>query len=151
MSDKARSLPVFPRWRWGVAALGVLLVALAGLGWLGGSESGLRVLCSLLTQASAGRLQIDAPGGRLLGDWTAQAVRWRDASLEVEVRQLSVNWLPRELLGRHLAVERIDAASVRVFFVLTPEPIVPPESLRLPVSAQIGRAWDESAPAARSP
>ena len=139
MSDRVFSSRISSRWRWGVVALGALLVALAGLGWLGGSESGLRVLCSLLTQASAGRLQIDAPEGRLLGDWTAQAVRWHDASQEVEVRQLSVNWSPRELLGRHLAVERIDVASVRVFFVMTPEPIIPPDSLRLPVSTQIGR------------
>ncbi len=138
MSDKARSSHVPRRWRWAVAVLGVLLAALAGLGWLGGSESGLRVLCALLAQASAGRLQIEAPVGRLLGDWTAQAVRWRDGSQEVEIRQLSVNWSPRELLGRHLAVERIDAASVRMFFVLTPEPIIPPDSLRLPVSARIG-------------
>jgi translocation and assembly module TamB len=139
MSDKVFSSRVPARWRWAVSALGVLLAALAGLGWLGGSESGLRVLCSLLTQASAGRLHIEAPGGSLLGDWTAQSVRWRDGSLEVDIRQLSVVWSPRELLGRHLAVERIDAASVRVFFVLTSEPIIPPDSLRLPVSAKIGR------------
>ena len=110
----ARRFRLTPRWRWMLAVGGVLLAA---LGWLGGSEGGLRFLCAQLVQISAGRLQIEAPSGRLLGDWHADSVLWLDAAQAVEVQQLTVSWSPRELLRGKLVLERIEAASVHIFYL----------------------------------
>ena len=122
------------RWARIVALCGVLL---ALLGWLGGSESGLRALCWGGAQLSAGRLRIEAPRGRLLGDWTAQSVRWHDEVLEVEAQQLAVVWLPQALLHRQLVVEHVEAAILRIFSAPTPEPLKLPDSLQLPLSVRV--------------
>jgi translocation and assembly module TamB len=119
-----------------LAALFVVLLIV--FGWLAGTASGFGVLCSGLTRLTGGRLQIEAPAGRLLGDWQAQSLRWQDASREVELRQLAITWSPRALLHGELSVERIDAASLRVFFAPDPEPVKPPASLSIPLPLRIG-------------
>ncbi len=105
-------------WRFLGAACVLLTAALV---WLGGSESGFRFLCANLTKITAGRLQIEAPDGRLLGDWRAKTVRWHDASDEVELQQLTVLWSSAELLHGRFAVERIEATSLRVFLHRAPK------------------------------
>jgi translocation and assembly module TamB len=125
------------RGRYLLLAAGAVAIAVAALGWLVGSEGGLRLLCSSLAQISGGRLQIEAPGGRLLGDWHARSLRWHDASSDVEVQQLSVNWSPRELLHGRLLLERVAAASVRIFSAPSAEPATPPQSLRLPLAVRV--------------
>ena len=117
-----------------LAISGVLIAALA---WLGGSESGLRLLCAQLVQLSAGRLQIEAPSGRLLGDWHADSVLWLDAAQVVEVQQLTVSWSPRELLRGQLVLKRIEAASVHIFYSASTGPTPRPLSLELPLALRI--------------
>lgn len=112
-------------------------VLLAALGWLGGSEGGLRFLCAQLVQLSAGRLQIEAPSGRLLGDWHAHSLLWLDAAQEVEVQQLTVSWSPRELLRGQLVLDRIEAASVHIFYTASAGPMPRPASLELPLALRI--------------
>lgn len=124
----------FRRW-FALAALCVL--SLSGLAWLAGSAAGFKLLCGGLTRLTANRLQIEAPGGRLLGNWHAESVRWLDASQEIEARQLTVNWSPRELLRRELAIERIDIASLRVVTPPGGEAAAIPDSLELPVALSI--------------
>ena len=121
-------------WRFLGAACVLLTAALV---WLGGSESGFRFLCANLTKITAGRLQIEAPDGRLLGDWRAKTVRWHDASDEVELQQLTVLWSPAELLHGRFAVERIEATSLRVFFAPSTEALRRPDSLQLPLALSI--------------
>lgn len=130
----ARRFRPTPRWRWILAVGGVLLAA---LGWLGGSEGGLRFLCAQLVQISAGRLQIEAPSGRLLGDWHAHSLFWLDAAQEVEVQQLTVSWSPRELLRGQLVLDRIEAASLHIFYSASTGPTPRPASLQLPLALRI--------------
>ncbi len=124
----------FRRLRWIVAVAGVLLAVLGGLG---GSESGFRFLCAALAQLSAGRFQIESPRGYLLGDWQAQSVRWHDSTQDVEVKQLTVAWSPRELLQGQLAFERVEASSLRIFSAPSSEPVKLPDALRIPLAIRI--------------
>ncbi len=128
-----RPHPTSRRWR----ALAVCGALLAGLGWLAGSESGFSLLCAGLVRLTDGRLQIEAPAGRLLGDWRAQSVRWQDPGREIELRQMSLIWSPRALLKGQLAVERIEAASLRIFFAPDSSPATRPDSLSLPLAVRI--------------
>jgi len=120
------------------AACAVLLATLAGLAWLGGSASGLRFLCAGLGQLTAGRLQIEAPGGRLLDTWRVGSLRWHDATHDVELQQLAVAWSPVELLHGELVVERIEAASLRLAWAPSDAPPELPDSLQLPFGVRVG-------------
>lgn len=138
MNDETASKrPTSPR-RWPFLAAGFAAL-LAMLGWLVASESGFRLLCAGLTRVTDNRLQIEAPVGRLLGDWQAESVRWHEPSLDVEVQQLQINWSPRDLLRGQLAIDRIDAASLRIFSPPSTEPTTIPDSLELPLPARIGQ------------
>lgn len=121
-------------WRWLTVTTAIVLLT---LGWLGGSESGFAVICSALSQFTAGRLQVEAPGGRLLGDWQAQSIRWKDAALDVEIEQLKIQWSPAELLHGQLLVERIEATDLRIFPVASSAPPQLPGSLQLPLALEI--------------
>lgn len=142
MTDLA-SLPKPPRRRWAARAL--LLVALLGVGlvsggaWLVVSENGFRVICRGLEQSSAGRLQIDDAGGRLLGDWRVGALRWRDSIDEVELQQLVVSWSPGELLHGRLAVARVEAASLRLDSTPHSPAATLPDSLQLPLRLSVAQ------------
>ena len=136
MPDDAPVYASLPRRYWRFLGVACALLT-AALGWLGGSESGFRFLCANLTKITAGRLQIEAPDGRLIGDWHAQSVRWHDATDEVELQQLTVLWSPAELWHGKLAVERIEAASLRVFSAPSTEAIRRPDSLQLPLALSI--------------
>ena len=112
-------------------------IFLSLLGWLGGSESGFSALCSGLPHLTAGRLQISGPGGRLLGDWRLQSLRWQDAKLDVEIEQLAVAWWPSELAHGEALFERVEVASLRIFSVQSTEPPAMPASLQLPLALRI--------------
>ncbi|MFT3849962.1 MAG: translocation/assembly module TamB domain-containing protein [Propionivibrio sp.] len=136
--DETPTKPASP-FRRPLIAAAALLVPLAALCWLVASETGFQLLCAVLERISAGRLTIEAPGGRLLGDWRAQSVRWVDDAHDVELRQLELDWSPRDLLGRRVTVERLEAASLRVFAAPGSEPATIPASLTLPFPASIRR------------
>lgn len=138
MSDETSPTPSSTSRRWIVVALAFAIPLLA-LGWLVGSEAGFRLLCAGLTRVTDSRLQIEAPAGRLLGDWHAQSVRWVDAAQEVELQQLQVNWSPRELLRGQVAITRVEAASLRIDSPPSSEPTKIPDTLELPLPARIER------------
>ena len=133
MPDDAPVSAFVSRRYWRFLGAACVLLA-AALGWLGSSESGFRFLCANLTKITAGRLQIEAPDGRLLGDWQAKSVRWHGATDELELQHLTVLWSPAELLHGKFAVERIEAASLRVFSAPSTEALRRPDSLQLPLS-----------------
>lgn len=130
--------PARRRWRWlGFAALGAVLVALAGVGWLFGSESGLRASCRSIEGLLAGRLSLDEPAGALSGSFSLQSAHWRSDTLDIQVQDLQVDWRPLDLLRGRLTVSRLAAANLRIANVATSEPVAVPDSLRLPLAVEI--------------
>lgn len=144
-------LPTVPsawhrRWRrrLAVGALRLSLFAavwaglVGGFAWLGGSEAGLRWAGARLTQASGGQLQIDGLGGRLLGDWHAQSLRWRDADQAIDIDALRVSWSPLALTRGELRLTRLEAAGVRLAFAAPGQDTPLPDQLGLPLAVQWG-------------
>ena len=130
--------PARRRWRWlGFAALGAVLVALAGVGWLFGSESGLRASCRSIEALLAGRLSLDEPAGALSGSFSLQSAHWRSDTLDIQVQDLQVDWRPVDLLRGRLTVSRLAAASLRIANVASSEPVAEPDSLRLPLAVEV--------------
>jgi translocation and assembly module TamB len=139
--NESAPFPESPRRRW--AAIALLALALLGGGlacgaaWLVGSESGLRVLCQALERSSGGRLQIEDADGRVLGDWRAAKLRWRDQAQDFELTQLAVSWSPGELLRGRLALARVAASSLRIGVAPGDTPL--PRSLQLPLAVSIAQ------------
>ncbi len=139
MNEQTASKPFLPRRRWHIVVVAAVALPLAASVWLGASETGFRFLCAGLARISDGWLQIEAPEGRLLGDWRAQSVRWLDEAYDVELRRLQVSWTPRELLRGRLAIERIEADNLRIFSAPSSTPATMPDSLQLPLPVRIER------------
>ena len=139
MNEQTASKPFLPRRRWHIVVVAAVALPLAASVWLGASETGFRFLCAGLAWISDGRLQIEAPEGRLLGGWRAQSVRWLDDAHDVELRRLQVSWTPRELLRGRLAIERIEADNLRIFSAPSSTPATMPDSLQLPLPVRIVR------------
>lgn len=119
--------------------LATVAIPLLALGWLVTSAAGFRLLCSGIAWISNDRLSVQAPDGRLLGDWRAESVRWVDAAHDIALTQVAVDWSPRDLIGGKLAIERIEAKSVRVFVAPSDEPVTMPSSLVLPIALSVRR------------
>ena len=139
------------RWRLALASLGgVLLLAVAALidsaWWAVGSEAGSAWLLGRL----AGVLpwvQITAPRGALLGDFSAQRVQInlsghagagdRVVITELSWRALAVRPSDVPSLWAHLRFAELHAARVDVLITPTPGPMKPPADLALPLQLDI--------------
>ena len=135
--NQSAPLPKPPRRRWAAVVLFALALLGGSAAWLVASESGLRIVCQVLERSSGGRLQIDDAGGRLLGDWRAASLRWRDQAQDFELTQVAVSWSPGELLRGRLALARVDAARLRIGVAPGDMPL--PHSLQLPLSLSIAQ------------
>ena len=122
--------------RW-FGALGCLLLVVAGLAGLFGSEGGLRLACRVIERLAGGQLSLGQPAGVLGGAFSLQSAHWRSATLDLQVQQVEVDWRPRELLRGRLAISRAAAASLRVSYVASSEPVVLPDSLELPLAIDV--------------
>ena len=122
-----------------LAALAALLLVLAGLAALFGSEGGLRLGCLLLERLAGGQLAVTAPGGALASSFHLGSLHWRSETVDVQVQELQFDWRPVELLRGRLAVSRIAVGSLRVSLAASSDPPVVPDSLELPLAVAIER------------
>ena len=115
-----------------------LLAALLGAGgWLLATESGLLVVAEFAGAAAGGRLRIEQPNGRLIGPLGFTRIGWQSAELNLSVEQLYIDWAPKALLERRLAIAELRAGRVFVDMASSDEPSPPPDSLRLPVAVDV--------------
>jgi len=125
------------RWRWlwrALALLAVLLVALlAGLWWWSGSSSSLNTVVERAARYLPEGQQLQAEGvtGSLRTGGHIDRLRWSNATLAVEARDIDIGWSLAPLLERQLKLGEVHAASV----TLTahgdaPEDDGPPEPLQ---------------------
>jgi translocation and assembly module TamB len=123
-------------------ALGLLsLLLLGGIAtgalWLGGSENGLQTVAQLAGQASGGKLQIEAPGGRLLGPLNIASLRWETPELQVQAEQIRLDWSPAELLHGRLQIAELSADKLHIVSAPNQPPSPPPTELLLPLAIAV--------------
>jgi len=117
----------------GLAA--VVVLTTAGLWWWSGTEGSLA-----WTLAQLGRWQpVRAEGvrGSLRSGLSIDRVRWEEQGLEVEARELRIEWKPLALLTGGVQLDELQARSVRVQDRRPPRPAVAPTSLALPIQPAI--------------
>ncbi|WP_313951635.1 translocation/assembly module TamB domain-containing protein, partial [Accumulibacter sp.] len=142
MSEEAPAAPAAPppprcrRWPW-LALFGVAFAVLGSVAWLLGSESGFRVACRAIGQFTGGQLTLTEPSGALYRSFALRSLHWRDATLDVQLEDLQLEWRPLDLLHGRLSVARIAAASLRIANLPSDEPLLVPASLRLPLAVEV--------------
>ena len=139
------------RWRLALAGLGgVLLLAVAALigtaWWAVDSEAGSAWLLSRLTGVLPW-VQVTAPRGALLGDFSAQRVQInlsgqagegdRMVIADLRWRGLGVRASDVPELWAHLRFAELHATRVDVLIAPTPSPLKPPADLALPLQLDV--------------
>lgn len=105
--------------------------------WLVSSDSGLQACIRLATQLSGGQLQIDQASGQLSGPLAFGQLRWTAPDLQVEVRQLHLDWHPSALLHGQLQVAELRAGDLHITKQASTTPTPAPTELRLPLAVEI--------------
>ena len=120
------------------AVIGLVVVVLALVGWLGATRSGLEQVVDFAERLSGGRVTIERPEGYLLGQLRLGALHVRTPTLHVDVADLVLDWRPGAFPGSGLDVAALTAADVRVATAPSTEPTVMPASLALPAAVHVG-------------
>jgi len=128
-------------------ALGLLVVVLLLLlGFLVGTETGLRVALWPVQKFAPELLTVNSIDGRLLGPLNIAGLSLNTHAASVNVDSLALRWSPGKLLRRDISVQSLAIDGVQVKLSLTQplqedeppaEPFSLPEKLGLPISAHI--------------
>ncbi|MBN9427948.1 MAG: translocation/assembly module TamB domain-containing protein [Burkholderiales bacterium] len=121
----------------GITLAVLLLVCAGAVWWVGQTTSFVRWALDRAVAASDGALEAGAVQGSLAGGFRIASLHWRDASRQVQLRDLGVQWRPTDLLRRQLRFTRIEIGSVELRMQPSDEPAALPPSLRLPVALRI--------------
>ncbi|MGE0315044.1 MAG: translocation/assembly module TamB domain-containing protein [Lautropia sp.] len=98
--------------------LALLAVAIGAALWWADSDHGLRFALAqarAVVEQGGGRLDVDGARGGLLGSTRIDRLAWTSAQgTRVVATDVALDWAPRRLLARTVAVSRISAGEVRV-------------------------------------
>ncbi|MGB5474533.1 MAG: translocation/assembly module TamB, partial [Gammaproteobacteria bacterium] len=119
--------------------LALLLLVLALLGWLAGTESGLRLLWRQLIGPVVPELAIGTVQGRLAGSIRLTDVHYESGQLLFEARSLQLDWSPAALLDKLLRIERLAGEGVRYEQRMAGngQPLQLPDRFSLPVALEV--------------
>lgn len=124
---------------WGLAALLALLAAVAAAGaLLAATATGVRWLADAVTAVSRDRVKFEGIDGHLGVPLGIRKLTIATATQRIEIERLRLEWAPRALWQRQLAVDLLAAQSMRVS-ILKKDPMPPelPASLRLPLDLRV--------------
>ena len=119
------------------AALGLVLLVVLATGWLGGTQSGLQAVVDLAARLSGGVVSVEAPEGYLLGQLKVGALHVRTPTLQVDIRDLVIDWRPAALARGGLDMNTLAAAEVSVASSPSDEAATLPASLEVPAALRI--------------
>ncbi len=108
----------------------LLLTLCAAAVW---TQSGTRALFSLAHTLTQGRLSAQEINGSLGSAISMQKLQWQSKDLQLDIQGLEADWDSWSLWPAHFELSRLHAASVAVATLTTPDPVVLPASLSLPV------------------
>lgn len=115
-----------------------LLVLIAVLAGLAGTESALQWGARQAESLSDGKLTFGAVHGSLYGPLRVEALSFQSDAQRIELKQLELDWAPRSLFVRQLRIDRLSLEELRVIELRpSTEPVTLPESLRLPLNLSI--------------
>jgi len=123
--------------------IGVLALAMSGLGFLAGTEAGSRWLIREASFYLPGELQIGATHGRLISGLVLSDVDYRLDESELRMARLELRWRAAALLRGTLHIQQLRAQTVQY---REPQaapgaaPFAPPERISLPFAVVLDKA-----------
>ncbi len=126
----------------------VLLVAVLLLGFVLGTQTGLRMAVAVAEELAPERIRVGRVEGRVLGELTLGDLRLELPSLSLALGRLHLDWQPGALLTGRLRIADLSAADIDIVAVPAepdkppPEPFALPE-IRLPIALDIDRVLVE--------
>jgi translocation and assembly module TamB len=140
-SARTAEAPPPRRRRWLLRALGVLLLLMAAVAWLLGTQSGLDFALLRARAFTHGALSVQQAQGRLWGSLRLRGVQWRSADgLRVTIASVRIDYAPLALLRKRLDITRLDASGLRVSLPTPQPPSNAPLDLHAPLDIRIGEA-----------
>ncbi|WP_295538937.1 translocation/assembly module TamB domain-containing protein [uncultured Thiohalocapsa sp.] len=145
----SRSLISFPLLGLLLRLIGLLmLVLLLGLGFVLGTQTGLRLAVAVAEELAPEQVQVGGVDGRVLGELTVTQLSLDLPGLALGLGRLHLDWQPTALLRGQLRVVDLSASDIDV--VTKPpaqdkppaEPFTLPQ-IRLPVAVDVGRVLIE--------
>lgn len=136
--------------RWIVAVLLLtLVVLLLTFGWLVTSQAGFRWVIDRILLPIVPQLTIESYEGRLAGTIKLQNIHYKNAKINVAVRDLHFDWSPEQLLSRTVGIDTLRLSHLDIVQIATTTPSTPLktpalsidgvlEQLKLPVDVSIG-------------
>lgn len=121
------------------ALVGLVTAAVLVLGWVGGTASGLRFAAGLAEHFSGGLLAVEGADGYLLGGLRIKGLKVRTADLQLELRNLELDWRPGALGSGLLEVDRLSASELAVATRSSSEPATLPVNLEIPLAFRLGQ------------
>lgn len=119
--------------------LAILLLLIALLGWLAGTESGLRLFWRAFLGPAVPALSAGAVHGRLAGTLRLADVRYEDDQLLFTARALRLDWTPASLFHGRLHVRALAAEGVRYEQRSAGDgaPLALPARISLPIALEV--------------
>lgn len=120
----------------------LLLLVMAAL--LLGTASGLQGSLWLVQKFIPGELEFVNANGRLLDNFSFDAIEYQTADLEITISQIDFSWAPRSLLDETLHIRRLHMGKLNLTATSPedPEPapaaLTLPEAVNLPVQIRLG-------------
>src|SRR5690606_23536746 len=96
-------------WSVAIAVLVLCLIVAGGICWAGKSSAFPRWALERAASATGGALQPGAVSGSLVDGLAIDYLVWQDAGTRVELRGLSLGWLPRRLLAGEFRLSSLRA------------------------------------------
>ena len=122
-----------------LTVLALLLVLLAALAWLAGTESGLRLTWQHLVRPAVPELAAGEIGGRLIDGITLKDLRYENEQLLFAARSLELRWRPSRLFDRVVKIEALAGEGLR-YEQRAPgsdEPAAFPATIQLPLAIEL--------------
>ena len=125
----------------------VLLVAVLSLGFVLGTQTGLRLVVAVAEELAPGMISVGRVDGRVLGELTLEEVVLELPGLSLRLGRLHLDWQPSALLNGRLRIADLSAADIDI--VAAPAQEKPPSEpfqlsdISLPIEIDVDRVLVE--------
>ena len=94
-------------------ALSLLLLSLAVIGWLSGTQHGLQWLNQRLANGIPG-LTIDRLEGRIIGPLSLSGLQYHSEKVDLTIEHIDLNWAPTTLLTKTLTIKKLGIHGIEI-------------------------------------
>ncbi len=128
-----------PRFRWWWLPLTALALVPLGGAWLLGTEGGLRGAVAVAQDRLASQLEIRGARGTLAGPLQFQSIHFRNDKVDIELREVELQWKWHALPGGELIIDRLDAQSLHIATAASTEAPALPATLAPPLALRVAQ------------